>query len=57
MIEVGDYVRINSSELTWKVLSIETRIDPLGVILESGQTGRRRRETMSNLNLHSKGGA
>lgn len=55
-IEVNDYVCISSNSLTWRVLAIETRIDPLGVLLESGQTGRRRRESMSNLRLHSKAG-
>lgn len=55
MIDEGDYVTINAETLTWKVLSIETRIDPLGVLLESGQTGRQRRETFSNLRLFKKG--
>ena len=49
MIDVGDYVRINGRALTWKVIAIESRIDPLGVVLKSGLTGRHRRESMSNL--------
>lgn len=54
--EVGDYVQINGNALTWLVLQIETRIDPLGVVLESGVTGRRRRETYASLRLFKRGG-
>ena len=54
-VEIGDYVRINTSRLTWLVKQIDTRIDPLGVLLESGQTGRKRRETYAALNLFQKG--
>jgi hypothetical protein len=39
----------------WDVESIESRIQPLGVILTSGLTNRIRRETYGNLQLHSKG--
>jgi len=49
MIDVGTYVRINGRALTWEVIAIESRIDPLGVVLKSGLTGRSRRESMSNL--------
>ena len=49
MVDVGQYVRINGRELTWEVIAIESRIDPLGVVLKSGQTSRHRRESMSNL--------
>ena len=56
-IEVGDHVTIShrTDAVIWDVESIESRIQPLGVILTSGLTNRIRRETYGNLQLHSKG--
>ena len=49
MISTGTYVTINGNALSWRVESIEDVIEPLGVVLRSGQSGRIRRETMANL--------
>lgn len=54
-IEVRDFVTTPAGKVHWYVYRIESRIDPLGVILISGQTQRFRRETYSNLTLFKKG--
>lgn len=56
-LEVGDYVTISDQPhpLTWQIHTIESRIDPLGTILISGQTGRLRRESLANCTLFKKG--
>lgn len=58
-IEPGDHVTISGrpDAVIWDVVVIESRIDPLGVVLESGMTGRTRREGYADLRLHSKGRA
>lgn len=47
MIAVGDYVTIGGSDLAWKVL--EFQANGTIAVLESGLTGRRRRELANNL--------
>lgn len=56
-VEVGDYVTIaaHPHPLTWSLRSIESEIDPNGVILISGQTGRLRRANYADLHLYRKG--
>lgn len=46
MIELGCYVRIHGNSLTWLVLEFDTTG---GVLLQSGQSGRRRWEPKRNL--------
>ena len=56
MIETGDHVTIgHTGEIHWIVRAIESYIEPLGVVLYSGMTGRIRRESYSNLHLYRKG--
>lgn len=54
MIELGDHVMTPSGNITWEVKEITSRIDPLGVLLESGMTGRRRYENYESLVLYQK---
>lgn len=54
-IEIGDHVITPTGSVHWEVEAIESRIDPLGVLLHSGMTGRLRREDYSNLVLFQKG--
>lgn len=53
-IEVGDFVRVGKSSLTWKVVGLP-QLTRSWATLESGQTGRHRYEPLTNLRLHSKG--
>ena len=56
MIEVGDHVTVgHTGEVHWVVKAIESVIQPLGVILSSGLTGRIRRDSYPNLHLYRKG--
>ncbi|UOE45971.1 hypothetical protein [Agromyces larvae] len=56
-IQPGDHVTIATrrDRVVWDVVAIESRIDPLGVLLRSGLTGRHRRESAANLHLFQKG--
>lgn len=54
-IEEGDWVISPSGNVHWRVETISSKIDPLGVLLTSGQTGRKRYEAYSNLVLFQKG--
>lgn len=54
-IEVGDWVTTFTGKVHWFVYKIESRIDPLGVVLRSGHTNRIRRDTYGNLTLFQKG--
>lgn len=51
----GDWVLTFTGKVHWEVVTVESMIDPLGVLLKSGQTGRIRRDTYSNLKLFKKG--
>ena len=57
LIAEGDNVYIGGGHVHWVVVTIESRIDPLGVMLRSPMSGRTCRESLANLRLHSKGGA
>lgn len=54
-IEVGDHVLTPSGNVTWVVVEIGSKIDPVGVLLMSGMTDRRRYEAYENLTLFQKG--
>jgi len=54
-IEEGDWVLSPTGSVHWRVEHISSKIDPLGVLLTSGQTGRKRFEAYSNLVLFQKG--
>jgi hypothetical protein len=57
-LEVGDFVFAGlHSQVHWEIKTIESRTDPLGVVLESGMTGRTRRDSLANLRLFKKGNA
>ena len=57
MIEVGDHVLVGSGQIHWIIQRIDSRIDPLGVLLKSGMTERRRYENFESLTLYQKGAA
>lgn len=55
-IEVGDFVTIGGSKLTWKVVMMSTMFGDAHCTLMSGQTERMRYLVpMEKLTLHSKG--
>lgn len=54
-VEIGDHVITPSGNVHWVVEHIFSKIDPLGVLLTSGQTGRKRYEDFGNLVMFKKG--
>lgn len=55
VIEVGDHVITPSGNVHWIVEEISSKIDPIGVLLRSGMTERKRYDAYSNLTLFKKG--
>lgn len=53
--EVGDWVICPTGSVHWQVEHISSKIDPLGVFLRSGMSGRARYEAYSNLVMFKKG--
>lgn len=51
-IEEGDHVSVRGGKVHWIVAEIDSRIDPLGVRLTSGMTGRTRYESYESLTPH-----